>query len=95
MIEVENDFNIKTKGISPENLIDGEKLVEIHKRMSSNAIGIDASDCKSEVLEDDDVSIDEVDQHSLWDKVKLILSNKAWVLICAAITLLYYLVTGI
>lgn len=39
--------------------------------------------------------MDEIDQTTLWDKVKLIMSNKPWVLICAGITLLYYIVTGI
>ena len=63
--------------------------------MSSNAIGLDASECRSEVIEEDDVSIDEVDQHSLWEKIKFILANKPWVLICGGITLLYYVVTGI
>jgi membrane protein required for beta-lactamase induction len=43
----------------------------------------------------EDEELEEVDERSLLDNVKLIMSNKPWMLICGGITLLYYVVTGI
>ena len=95
--QLESNFNVKTKGESQKLEI---KLVEIHQQMiSSNEIGVDASQAPSSARSDntieDDDSLEEVDQTSLFERVKLILSNKPWMLICGGITLLYYVVTGI
>jgi len=92
--QLESNFNTKTKDVSPDNLISGDKLVELHNEMISlNEIGADVP--VSDIEFDDNESLDEVDQHSLYDNIKIILSNKPWVLICSGITLLYYVVTGI